>query len=144
MEQFEPDLMKISSINKHHKTHRVIISMREKDWLCIINLNTEIASFLDISAVIYIVINLLQKLTRGNDNWSVAEVMHALILLAHFHALSSFVYSCGINPEIDHEGGHTFRSPSSSDTIVNDAEAINGNLQDSGPVSKTTAYLLPL
>ena len=43
----------------------------------------------------------LQKLTRGQDNWSLSEVMHAVTLLAHFHALASFVYGCGINTEIN-------------------------------------------
>lgn len=36
-----------------------------------------------------------------------SEIMHALVLLAHFHALSSFVYGCGINAEIDQPTGHT-------------------------------------
>jgi len=56
----------------------------------------------------------IEKLTRGNDNWSLSELMHAIALLAHFHALSSFVYGCGISAEIDHEGGHTYRLPSTN------------------------------
>lgn len=31
-----------------------------------------------------------------------------MVILAHFHALSSFVYGCGINAEVDSEDGHTF------------------------------------
>lgn len=27
--------------------------------------------------------------------------MHAVVLLAHFHALSSFIYGCGISAEVD-------------------------------------------
>ena len=54
----------------------------------------------------------LQKLTRGTENWSLSELMHAIALLAHFHALASFVYGCGVNAEIDQEEGHTYRMPS--------------------------------
>lgn len=56
----------------------------------------------------------IAKLTKGKDNWSVSELVHALILLSHFHALSSFVYGCGITPEVDHEGGYTYNSGKSS------------------------------
>lgn len=42
---------------------------------------------------------MLQKLTKGQDSWSLAEVVHALVLLAHFHSLSSFVFGSGINDE---------------------------------------------
>ena len=58
-----------------------------------------------------------QKLTRGDDNWSLSEIMHALVLLTHFHALSSFVYGCGINAEIDHPVGHTFKRANSTGCV---------------------------
>ncbi|KAG1659629.1 Sestrin-1 [Nymphon striatum] len=54
----------------------------------------------------------IEKLTKGKDNWSISEVVHAVVILAHYHSLASFVFGCGINPEIDHENGHTFRPPS--------------------------------
>ena len=41
----------------------------------------------------------IEKLTKGQDSWSLAEVVHALVLLAHFHSLSSFVFGSGINDE---------------------------------------------
>lgn len=50
-----------------------------------------------------------QKLTKGDDNWSLAEVVHAIVLLAHFHSLSSFVFSCGINEELDNVTGHHYK-----------------------------------
>jgi len=65
----------------------------------------------------------LQKLTTGKDNWSISELVHALILLAHFHALSSFVYGCGITPEVDHEGGYTYSSKSSPSTSNNSSRS---------------------
>ncbi|XP_064629105.1 sestrin-1-like isoform X2 [Lineus longissimus] len=63
----------------------------------------------------------IEKLTRGSDNWSMSEVMHALVLLAHFHALSSFIYGSGINAEIDHENGHTF-DPADKDDMIDEIE----------------------
>lgn len=50
-----------------------------------------------------------QKLTKGDDNWTIAEVVHAIVLLAHFHSLSSFVFSCGINEELDNVTGHHYK-----------------------------------
>jgi sestrin len=48
----------------------------------------------------------IEKLTKGKDSWSLAEVVHAIVLLAHFHCLSSFVFGCGVNEELDQDGGH--------------------------------------
>lgn len=42
-------------------------------------------------------------LLSGTDNWSVSELMHAITLLVHFHALCSFIYGCGVGDEIDEQ-----------------------------------------
>ena len=39
--------------------------------------------------------------------------------MVHYHCLAGFVYGCGINPEIDLDGGHTFVTPSVSDSSSN-------------------------
>ncbi|XP_070182129.1 sestrin-1-like isoform X1 [Littorina saxatilis] len=57
--------------------------------------------------------NHIEKLTRGNDTWSLSEMMQALIIIAHFHSLCSFIMGCGLAPEID-QGGCTTRNASSS------------------------------
>lgn len=44
---------------------------------------------------------MLQRLTKGPNNWSLSEVVHAIVLLSHFHSLSSFVFSCGLTQELD-------------------------------------------
>ncbi|XP_016042616.1 sestrin-3 isoform X2 [Erinaceus europaeus] len=42
----------------------------------------------------------IQELVRtGENNWSLPELVHAVVLLAHYHALASFVLGSGINPE---------------------------------------------
>ncbi|KAG9351423.1 hypothetical protein JZ751_022673, partial [Albula glossodonta] len=38
------------------------------------------------------------------NSWSLAELVHAVVLLAHFHALASFVFGSGINPEGEGDG----------------------------------------
>lgn len=43
----------------------------------------------------------LQRLTKGQNSWSLSEVVHAIVLLAHYHSLSSFVFSCGLTQELD-------------------------------------------
>lgn len=38
----------------------------------------------------------LQKLLKISEwSWSLAELVHAVVLLAHCHALASFVFGCG-------------------------------------------------
>lgn len=54
---------------------------------------------------------LLQKLTKGSDSWSLAEVVHAIVLLTHFHSLSSFVFGCGVNEELEEKAKSQNGSP---------------------------------
>ncbi|XP_036869662.1 sestrin-3 isoform X3 [Manis javanica] len=52
----------------------------------------------------------IQKLVKtGENNWSLPELVHAVVLLAHYHALASFVFGSGINPERDPEISNGFR-----------------------------------
>ncbi|MEQ2181355.1 hypothetical protein GOODEAATRI_010724 [Goodea atripinnis] len=48
----------------------------------------------------------------AEPRWSLAELIHAVILMAHTHSLCSFVWGCGLNPEPDHIGGYSFHPPS--------------------------------
>nr|XP_006813000.1 PREDICTED: sestrin-1-like [Saccoglossus kowalevskii] len=72
----------------------------------------------------------IQKLLRGEDNWSVSELVHAITLLTHFHSLCSYVYGCGIHPEIDMEGGHTMKPPSVTE-VTNTKDHHMSNCQNS-------------
>ncbi|GFX76867.1 sestrin-1 [Trichonephila clavipes] len=38
----------------------------------------------------------IEKLTKGKDNWSIGELCQAVVLLAHFHCLCSFVFASEI------------------------------------------------
>ncbi|GJQ67870.1 hypothetical protein Trydic_g16632 [Trypoxylus dichotomus] len=65
----------------------------------------------------------IEKLTKGKDSWSLAEVVHAIVILAHFHSLCSFVFSCGVNQELDQAGGHRYQTSEE----VHRAVAMNAN-----------------
>ncbi|KAF1505460.1 Sestrin-1, partial [Eudyptula minor novaehollandiae] len=61
-----------------------------------------------------------QLLKTEENSWSLAELIHAVVLLTQYHSLASFTFGCGISPEIDCEGGHTFRPPSVSNYCICD------------------------
>ncbi|XP_028139001.1 sestrin homolog isoform X3 [Diabrotica virgifera virgifera] len=62
----------------------------------------------------------IEKLTKGKDSWSLAEVVHAIVILAHFHSLSSFVFSCGLNQELDQlASGYQYHSDTTVTTKTN-------------------------
>ena len=74
----------------------------------------------------------IERLTRGRsvaggsidgvdqrqDTWSVSEVVHAIVLLAHFHSLSSLVFSSGINEDdpVFNDATNTMAAPGSLGT----------------------------
>ena len=35
-----------------------------------------------------------------------SELVHAIVIMAHYHALAGFALGCGVNPEIDTPLGH--------------------------------------
>lgn len=82
----------------------------------------------------------LQKLTNGKDNWSISELVHALILLANFHALSSFVYGCGITPEVDHDGGYTYSSKSSPSNSSGNSRSTSKHTSPSSSFSEVSWF----
>ncbi|GIY58418.1 sestrin homolog [Caerostris extrusa] len=43
----------------------------------------------------------IESLTKGKDNWSIGELCQALVLLAHFHCLCSFVFASEILPLLE-------------------------------------------
>jgi len=83
----------------------------------------------------------VQMLVQGSedcqDNWSMSELMHAIVLLAHFHSLASFVFGCGVTSETDHPDGHAYNSENEEHSDVGDEEtdaAVNGHTADAAEV----------
>ncbi|XP_049627141.1 sestrin-1 isoform X2 [Suncus etruscus] len=68
----------------------------------------------------------IENLLKAEEHsWSLAELVHAVVLLTHYHSLASFTFGCGISPEIHCDGGHTFRPPSISNYCI--CDITNGN-----------------
>nr|XP_020444021.1 sestrin-1 isoform X2 [Monopterus albus] len=66
-------------------------------------------------------------LKAEEHSWSLAELIHAVVLLTHYHSLASFTFGCGIMAEIHCDGGHTFRPPSLSQYCMCDIANGNGH-----------------
>jgi len=60
------------------------------------------------SVFFYIHLFCLQNLLVGPESFSLGELAHAILIMTHYHALSSFALGCGVNPEIDSSQGHYY------------------------------------
>ncbi|KAK2494213.1 hypothetical protein MC885_015381 [Smutsia gigantea] len=93
----------------------------------------------------------LGELNKGllkaeEHSWSLAELVHAVVLLTHYHSLASFTFGCGVSPEIHCDGGHTFRPPSVGNYCI--CDIANGNhsvdemhVNSAGNVSVSDSFL---
>jgi sestrin len=43
----------------------------------------------------------ISRLVQGEHHWSLPELMHAIVIMAHIHTLCGFVFGVGCAPEID-------------------------------------------
>lgn len=75
----------------------------------------------------------IEKLTKGKDSWSLAEVVHAIVILTHFHSLCSFVFSCGVNQEVDQIGAHTYPTSGGTNATALGVDPSNINISKSQP-----------
>ncbi|KAM6427424.1 sestrin-3-like isoform 2-T2 [Liasis olivaceus] len=49
-------------------------------------------------------IAIMKLLKISEQSWSLAELVHAVVLLAHYHALASFAFGCGCEQDAGPEG----------------------------------------
>ncbi|XP_055837060.1 sestrin homolog isoform X2 [Episyrphus balteatus] len=71
----------------------------------------------------------IECLTKGKSSWSVSEVVHAMVLLSHFHSLSSFVFSCGLTQQLDSLSSPKSTSPTQK-TVLSNLPIDNNNVMD--------------
>ncbi|XP_030760773.1 sestrin homolog isoform X2 [Sitophilus oryzae] len=65
----------------------------------------------------------IEKLTKcGKDSWSLAEVVHAIVILAHFHSLCCFAFSSGANEELDQAGGYQYPAVQTDTSVTRTAQ----------------------
>eukprot|EP00698_Gefionella_okellyi_P021409 TRINITY_DN6935_c0_g1_i1.p1 TRINITY_DN6935_c0_g1~~TRINITY_DN6935_c0_g1_i1.p1 ORF type:complete len:543 (-),score=94.26 TRINITY_DN6935_c0_g1_i1:125-1753(-) len=43
----------------------------------------------------------IERLVKGTDNWSMSELVQAIVILVTFHSLASFIFGCGISSDQD-------------------------------------------
>ncbi|XP_069462645.1 sestrin-1 [Ambystoma mexicanum] len=69
----------------------------------------------------------IEKLLKTEEHsWSLAELIHAVVLLTHYHSLSSFTFGCGISQKMNRDACQTIRPP----PIANNYfiyDMVNGN-----------------
>ncbi|KAF7233229.1 hypothetical protein EG68_06697 [Paragonimus skrjabini miyazakii] len=75
----------------------------------------------------------IYNLTHGGDalrasgeTLSLSELMHAVAILTHVHALACFIFACGIRPEIDHDSHEHDQFCGGSSTLSDNMRS-NGN-----------------
>ncbi|KAH8401857.1 hypothetical protein KR009_008267 [Drosophila setifemur] len=66
----------------------------------------------------------IERLTKGKNSWSLSEVVHAMVLLSHFHSLSSFVFSCGLTQKLDGLSSPKLKSPPAAVAVVASDELV--------------------
>lgn len=62
----------------------------------------------------------MQPLVKGEDSWSIGELVHAIIIICTFKSLAGIVYGCGVTEEIDFSKNDIF----SSSQQIDDEEEI--------------------
>lgn len=73
----------------------------------------------------------LQKLLKISEwSWSLAELVHAVVLLAHCHALASFVFGCGCEQDEGPGGRGSLKPLSPGNQCFCEATAGNGCSQE--------------
>ena len=40
-------------------------------------------------------------MVKGEDSWSIGELVHAMIIICHIKSLSGIAFGCGVTPESD-------------------------------------------
>ncbi|XP_067945667.1 sestrin-1-like isoform X2 [Watersipora subatra] len=66
----------------------------------------------------------IKRLCHGSNSWSLSELTHAIVLLAHFHSLCSAIFGCGINFELDDSAGRLLHSDEESSSD-GEADSLN-------------------
>ena len=65
-------------------------------------------------------------------------MVQAVVIVAHFHSLSSFIHGCGITPEIDFDKGHVFIDYRKEGAMLNSPTGVSFAHEDSTGQKNTT------
>jgi len=91
----------------------------------------------------------ISTLVKADDSWSIGELVHAMIIICTFKALSGIVYGCGVTPEVDLDFRHEYTANSlelesredlkeenDKDNYVDDTEKLMKLLQEGWQVDE--------
>ncbi|KJE93692.1 sestrin 1 [Capsaspora owczarzaki ATCC 30864] len=83
----------------------------------------------------------IRTLLRGQDSWSLAELVQAIVVLTHFHSVSAIAAGAGLTPEVDLEGGHLFATESERAELAEQLNSSQDAVGDATDSSWTAAML---
>jgi sestrin len=89
------------------ETEQFLLSGGDKLWLDgIAACPTKLQSYAALDAIVahqpwLLTAAHVAPLLRGNDAWTIGEIVHAMVISATFRALAGIVAGCGINNEVD-------------------------------------------
>jgi sestrin len=89
------------------ETEQFLLSGGDKAWLDgITACPTKLQSYAALDAIVahqpwLLTAAHVAPLLRGNDAWTIGEIVHAMVISATFRALAGIVAGCGINHEVD-------------------------------------------
>jgi hypothetical protein len=89
------------------ETEQFLLSGGDKGWLDgIAACPTKLQSYAALDAIVahqpwLLTAAHVAPLLRGNDAWTIGEIVHAMVISATFRALAGIVAGCGINNEVD-------------------------------------------
>lgn len=62
------------------------------------------------------------------EQWTIAEIVHVILIMSTFHSLSSYVLGCGIVPEYDSAGGNCEQPPFTPNSPIEESGSSIGVL----------------
>ncbi|KAL0480423.1 hypothetical protein AKO1_011085 [Acrasis kona] len=74
----------------------------------------------------------VEVLCKGADAWSIAELVHAVVIMCHFHSMSGFVYGNGILPD---------NEPTNIDLLMQDIDKLKKTVALEGESLKVVETL---
>ncbi|RUS19053.1 PA26 p53-induced protein-domain-containing protein [Jimgerdemannia flammicorona] len=84
----------------------------------------------------------LVKIGNGSapeDRWTISELVQAIVIMATYHSLSSFVLGCGIVPEMDTRGGYYVPGAPGTNDEAGIEHELYHNMTSDHPVNRTKA-----
>jgi hypothetical protein len=69
-----------------------------------------------------------QNSQNPQEHWTIAEIVHVILILSTFHSLSSYALGCGIVPEYDSVGGNCELPPLTPNSPIEESGSSIGVL----------------